>query len=148
MSFECFSLYTTQCSPCSRHVTPHPPRLCVPAQQCSKLHSPAPSQCLCCKQSFLPPFILVKSFQIYYVLTKLSVGPWLECHRGFCGCSLPFFTPRLTFLFAFCLKKCTWHLYCSGTTVRSAHRAEPQTHTSLFCHSEADFFLPCSILLV
>lgn len=33
----------------------------------------APSQCLCCKQSFLPPFILVMTFQIYYVLDKLSV---------------------------------------------------------------------------
>lgn len=35
--------------------------------------TPAPAQCLCCKQSFLPPFILVKTFQIYYVLDKLSV---------------------------------------------------------------------------
>lgn len=54
------------------------------AVSCIPLPPPtAPSQCLYCKQSFLPPFILVKSFQIYYVLTELSVGPWLECCPGF-----------------------------------------------------------------
>lgn len=74
----------------------------------------APSPCLCCKHSFLPPFILVKSFQIYYVLHKLSVGPWLECHLGlvvaFSNLSPPLLTlprPSLTFLFVVGLKKCT-----------------------------------------
>lgn len=28
----------------------------------------------CCKQSFLPPFTLVKALQIYYVLAKLPAG--------------------------------------------------------------------------
>ena len=103
----------------------------------------APSKCLCCKQSFLPPFILVKSFQIYYVLTKLSVGPRLECRPGFVVALGRFFPPRLTFLFAIWLKKCTWHLYYSRTTDRSVHRAEPQTHFSCCCNSVADF---CSTL--
>lgn len=103
------------------------------AVSCIPLPPPtAPSQCLCCKQSFLPPFILVKSFQIYYVLTKLSVGPWLECCPGFVVTFCLFFSPRLTFLFAIWLKKLTWHLYYSGTTVRSVHRAEPQTTHFMF----------------
>lgn len=44
--------------------------LCVPAQSVTEpLPPPKPtSQCLYCKQSFLPPFILVKSFQIYYAV--------------------------------------------------------------------------------
>lgn len=82
---------------------------------CLPLPPPAaPSPCLCCKHSFLPPFILVKSFQIYYVLHKLSVGPWLECHLGlvvaFSNLSPPLLTlprPSLTFLFVMGLKKCT-----------------------------------------
>lgn len=93
----------------------------------------APFQCLCCKQSFLPPFILVKSFQIYYVLTKPSVGPWLECHSRFVVAYCLFFFFQIDIFI------CTWHLYYSGTTVRSVHRAERQTNNKLFfCKSVAD----------
>lgn len=98
------------------------------AVSCIPLPPPtAPSQCLCCKQSFLPPFILVKSFQIYYVLTKLSARGW-NAVLGLWLHSASFFPPQIDIFICY-LKKCTWHLYYSGTTVRSVHRAEPQTNT-------------------
>lgn len=72
-------------SPDGRH-TPSSP--CLEAAFPSP-RPPAPAQCLCCKQSFLPPFILVKTFQIYYVLDKLSVHACGWNAALVCGGALP-----------------------------------------------------------
>lgn len=84
------------------------------AVSCIPLAPTASSQCLCCKQPFLPPFILVKSFQIYYVLTKLSVGPMLERHPG---CTVAFWPPTSSFflliffnIFIFCWVETSPHM--------------------------------------
>lgn len=116
------------------------------AVSCIPLPPPtAPSQCLCCKQSFLPPFILVKSFQIYYALTKLSVGPWLECCPG----------SAVTFCLFF---SSDWHFYLPfgwksehGIYIIVAQRSGQCTelilrqHIWCFCNSVVGFFAHPSV---
>lgn len=100
-------------------VTRCPPRVCK-----LRAPAPAPAPCLCCQQSFLPPFILVKTFQIYYVLDKLSVHACGWNAALVCGGALPT-PPHPHTDMSSCIsvgkkkKKSTWHLYCSSAAAAS-----------------------------
>lgn len=130
-----------------------PSSLSLPSRAVRSIPLPpplAPVQCLCCKQSFLPPFILVKSFQIYYAPTKLSVGLWLEGCPGFVVAScLLFFFQADTFICYLAEKTTQWYLYHISTNIMSLHWAELRRKKLFICNSMtvlADIFKPLNLM--
>lgn len=101
----------------------------------------SPTLGLCCKQSLLPPFILVKSFQIYYVLHRRSAGPWLECRPRFAVCALPA-PPRSRLTFSVCFESARGADITEGQGSASREEVEGKEQNK----QQSNVYFPCNVM--